>query len=206
VTQALAVPSPAVSGLLASGRGTLAGWVFRESSGGGGGGAAVGAAASFLAGAAGNAALSSTSDHLTGFDVTMAAVAAAAGGTVTVSNVAGGPFVYDIEALVGQATLLSIRFPTSLPPSGGAPTVAISAIVGGGAGNIDIFGITSAAPAVVLLHDGLAANNRLLAVIDIAAAGQTDGTTGGDGVDVTAGIFMEVVTGSVEGVVYADLE
>ena len=206
MTQALAVPSPAVSALLASGRGTLAGWVFRESSGSGGGGAAVGAAASFLAGAAGNAALPSAGNHLTGFDVTMAAVAAAAGGTVTVSNVVGGPFVYNIEALVGQATLLSIRFPTPLQPSGGIPTVAISAIVGGGAGNIDIFGITSADPAVVRLHDGLAANNRLLAVIDIAAAGQTDGTTGGDGVDVTAGIFMEVVTGIVEGVVYADLE
>lgn len=80
----------------------------------------------------GNASLPAGS-NITGFTVTFTAATTAAG-TVTVSNVAGGPLTYNIP--VGT-TVFTINYPgAGLPASGGAPTVAVSATVGVGPGNI----------------------------------------------------------------------
>lgn len=62
---------------------------------------------------------------------------------------------------------------------------------------------TGAAVATVRLRDGSAVNAEVLAVIGIAAAGVNFFPPYGRGIEVATGkIFLEVVAGSLEGVLY----
>lgn len=106
-------------------------------------GGTTSAKGTFTAGAAGNAVLPAGAS-ITGFTISAAATAAAASGTITVSNVAGGPLTYDyVFPNAGNSPdVLNITFPRPLSPSGGAITVAINAVTGGSAGNINVYGIS----------------------------------------------------------------
>lgn len=162
-------------------------------------GTPTGASAAFTAAAAGSASLGAT-DSLSGFDVSMAAVAAAVGGTVTVTNVVGGPYVYQFEGLVGAASLLSVRFATPLLASGGAPTVTISAIAGGGAGDINVFGVTNPGLPVTLSLDD---SGQSLTVLTLPAGGSTWQWFGDPGIHVSGELKLTPLAGSVTGLVYA---
>lgn len=91
--------------------------------------------------AAGNAATATlpAGASLTGFTVTADQVTTVVSGTVTVSNVPGGPLAYDYVFPNGgnSPSVLPIAYPAALPPSGGAITVAINAVTGGAAGHIN---------------------------------------------------------------------
>lgn len=61
---------------------------------------------------------------------------------------------------------------------------------------------TGTATAAVTIHDGIADNNNFLAVIDLNASESVRDWFTGRGVLVDRGIFVEVLSGTVEGVVY----
>lgn len=88
---------------------------------------------------AANVSLPNVNFSLEGFDLTLAAGGTAAG-TVTVTNALGGTIVYDVP--IG-ATSFSIRYPQPLRnANAGVPiNVAVSAIAGGGAGHLNIYGV-----------------------------------------------------------------
>lgn|SRR5487761_66554 len=188
--------------VLLSGPSRLWGWSIRESAGVVGAGNATGASTAFVAAAAGSASLGVT-DALTGFDVTMAAIAAAAGGTVTVSNVVGGPYLFNFEGQVGNAALLSVRFPNPLLASGGAPTVAIGAIVGGGAGNINVYGVQSPGnPARLSIDDG----GQSIAEVVLQAGTSMSEWYGPMGMHVSGELLLNMLSGNVTGVLYASFD
>ncbi len=109
------------------------------------------AEASFAAGVAANVSLPA-GYAITGFTVTAASAAAAENGTVTVTNVPNGPIVYDftIPNAGNSTAILNENFPGPLAPTGGAPNVAISAITGGTAGHIIVYGALVQTAAVSL--------------------------------------------------------
>lgn len=76
-----------------------------------------------------------------GYTVTAASTAAAENGTVTISNVPGGPLVLDYVMPNGGngAPYQDKNFPGGLAPAGGAITVAVSAITSGSAGHIIVY-------------------------------------------------------------------
>jgi hypothetical protein len=78
---------------------------------------------------------------LLGYTVTAASTAAAENGTVTVSNVPGGPLVYAFTMPNGGngAPFQNIPFPGGLAPVGGAITVVLSAITSGSAGDLTAY-------------------------------------------------------------------
>lgn len=78
---------------------------------------------------------------ITGFTVSFSAAASTAG-TITVSNVVGGPIVYDVPA--GQAAPIVVTYPVPIPASGGAATVTVAGL-GTGAGAIEISGTSTGA-------------------------------------------------------------
>lgn len=188
--------------LLLSGPARLWGWSVRESGGNPSTDNTVGASAAFAGGAAGNAALG-VNAAVTGFDVTMAAVAAAVGGTVTLSNVIDGPYNYNFEGLVGAASLLSVRFRDPLVASGGAPSVAISAIAGGGAGNINMYGQSSPGSDAVLSIDDA---GQSIAEISLPAGTSESVWLGPMGMHVSGRVYLNVLIGNVTGVVYASFD
>jgi hypothetical protein len=100
---------------------------------------ALGATASFAAGAAASAVLPAGA-FLSGFDVTAGPATAAGTATVTVSNVLGGPYVYDLYESTTAGSRLSVSYPAELAQTGGAPTVSIAALASGGAGHINVYG------------------------------------------------------------------
>jgi hypothetical protein len=91
----------------------------------------------FTAGA-GSAALPAGA-AITGFTVSFSAAASTAG-TITVTNVTGGPIVYDVPA--GQAAPFVVNYPVPIPASGGPVTVTVAGL-GTGAGAIEISGTST---------------------------------------------------------------
>jgi hypothetical protein len=175
------------------------GWSMRNAGGNSPGDFTTGLTASFLAAAAGSVLLPIVGAYVTGFDVTMAAIAAAAGGTVTLSNVAGGPYVYNFEGMVGAASTLSRTFDPPLQAVGGVPTLAISAIVGGGAGNLNIYGMSDAVGAVAQILDG----GQILAEIAMDSTDSSSELLSDHGIHVYNQIVVNPIHGTMEGVIYA---
>lgn len=64
---------------------------------------------------------------------------------------------------------------------------------------------TGAAAAVVELYDGMDTSAQLLAVINLPAGGAAPTGVSHDGVEVRSGMFLNVVTGQVRGVLWARL-
>lgn len=97
--------------------------------------------------------------EVTGWTVTAASTAAAENGTITVSNVPGGPLVYDFTMPNGGngAPYQSPPLPGPLVSTGSPITVAISAITSGSAGHIIVYyqmgGSATAATAYPQLPD-----------------------------------------------------
>lgn len=120
-----------------------------ETAAGSGGVPIAGSNGAFTAGAAGSATLPAGST-LTGFDITVSAATAAGLATVTVSNVLGANYTYQIQEETGGGAILSIRYPgTGLPASTPAsvPTVSIGVLASGGSGSIAIYGSSPATSA-----------------------------------------------------------
>lgn len=117
--------------------------------------------------AGGSAALSAGS-VLNGFDVTAAAPGTPpVSATVTVTNVAGGPYTYTLTEGAAGGTL-SIRYPVGLVASGGAPTVAVAAAAGGASGSIDVYGQFNAVNDSLTMYKGDPGNDRFVATISAA--------------------------------------
>lgn len=97
----------------------------------------------FAAGAAGSAALPAGAS-LTGFTVTAAQVTTAESGTVTITGLAAGTLTYNFVFPNGanSTSVLNIDFPQALAAANPttAVTVAINAVTGGSAGNINVYG------------------------------------------------------------------
>jgi hypothetical protein len=114
------------------------------------------AATSFTAGATASAYLTGAT-YLTGFDVTTAAAGSGSpAGTVTVQGMTYAAPTYDIAESSTAATILSIRYPgpgLQVSP-GNNPGVTISAISGGAAGHINVYGMVPQSPAVATYHPG----------------------------------------------------
>jgi hypothetical protein len=118
---------------------------------------AVYATANFAAAAAGNVSLPA-GDSITGFDVSFAAAAAPVSGTITVSGLTGANLVYNVAVSASSDNLYEIRFPQPLP-AGTTVNVAVSAIVGGSAGTIVVYGLgvgSVSAPAATIATLGVA--------------------------------------------------
>jgi hypothetical protein len=112
--------------------------------------------AAFAAGVAGTATLPAGAS-LAGFTVTAASTAAAENGTITVSNVPGGPLLYSFVFPNGGngAPDLSITFPAPLPSTGSPITVAINAVTSGSAGNIVAYGTPGGSAAALAAYPQL---------------------------------------------------
>lgn len=100
----------------------------------------TGASGTFAAAGAGSVALPGATNALTGFDIDTGAATSAGTLVITVSNVTGGPYTYDLAVTTASGSQLQVRFPNALPASGGAPAVAVGALVGGPAGSINVYG------------------------------------------------------------------
>jgi hypothetical protein len=120
---------------------------------------------------AASASLSNVNFSLEGFDVTLASGGTGAG-TVTVSNALGGTMVYDMP--VG-ATSLSVRYPQPLRnANAGVPIqVTVSAIVGGGAGHLNLYGSADDGGYAYLCHSFQQASACAQAVASAIASAQT---------------------------------
>lgn len=164
--------------------------------------AATGASAAFAAAAAGSASLAAT-DSLTGFDVTVVDPAGQVAAAVTVSNVAGGPYTYDLMEAASGPSRLSITYPRPLAPAGGAPTVAIAAAVGGGAGHIDVYGQAAGALTEFHLYDGSNANGGRVGQVGMLAGQSQAVAIPGGGVLCKAGLYAGSFSGSFHAVAYA---
>lgn len=196
-----ALPFTAIGGAVTvvPGECKLCGWSMRNLGGNTPGDFTIGAVAAFVAAAAGSAALPASAAYVTGFDVTMAAIAAAAGGTVTLTGVVGGPYLYNFEGMVGAASHLGVQFNPPLVAIAGSPSIAIGAIVGGGAGNLSIYGMTDATSAQAQILDG----GNILAEIVLPADDSDSIFLTDRGVHVYNEIAVNPSIGSVEGVIYA---
>ena len=110
----------------------------------------VGNTGAIVAATAGNITIPAGS-LTTGFSVSLSTVGTASM-TVTISNVAGGPFTYNIPA--GQS-LLSITFPQPLQGTGATPTLSWTATAAA-VGNANLFGtfaiVTPSAPGSWMLQ------------------------------------------------------
>lgn len=195
---AIPVTVAASSESVAVGRCKLYGYSLFENSNAGFPSTVRGASGTFTAAAAGSVALPAAADTLTGFDVTAAPVAAEVAGTVTVSNVIGGPYNYDFAMVVGNTARLSVTYPLGLSPSGGTPTVSINAITGGSAGNINVYGRNNINSVIAHLTDG----NQDLAEIILGSGGILTQWFGPGGIKVMGQLTLACPTGSLTGVVY----
>lgn len=196
--------NPAVSKQLFGSAGACTGWSFRDV--GGTTGANQEKSSSTLAGAAISAVLTDTAGeqtYITGFDVTLGVGAAAAPVVVQVTGIAN-PLNYDMEVSTTAASTLSIRFPQPLP--GAAITVSVPAAGGIAAQNaVTAYGTDSASTGGVIdLYSGHDATGLLLATITVAAGGSVVQSWSGPlALPFDGGLFMQVVSGSVKGSVYA---
>jgi hypothetical protein len=157
------------------------------------------AAAAFAAAAAGNVSLPNATDSLIGFTVSMAATAAVVSGTVTVTHVATGTLTYDFVANTTQGGLLTVTFPVPLKSDGTAPNVAISAIAGGAAGHINVYGQTQGTLAVAAtIYDGA----QVAAVTNPVANGTDTQWLTDDGITIATGLTVTSTRGTVSGCLY----
>lgn len=95
--------------------------------------------------AGGSAALSLYTgvQYLTGFTITAGLAIAGYTGptTVTVSNVVGGPYTYELQESTTSGSTLQITYPgNGLPGTGGDPTVTVAASTDGASGTINVYG------------------------------------------------------------------
>lgn len=196
-----AIPVPATSAdvTVIKGRAKLCGWSLYEASTNGQAGTPVTATVAIVAAAAGSVSLPLAKDSITGFDVTMAAPAAGVTGVVTLTNVVGGPVVYQFSAGPSRENSLQVRFPQPLPSSGGAVNVAISAIVGGGAVDITVYGVAPATGAYAQINDG----GQILGESAMAPGLSDSQYLGDHGIDIMNEIVLHVISGTIEGVIYA---
>lgn len=164
--------------------------------------AATGVSGAFAAAAAGSESLAAT-DSLTGFDVTVADPAAQVQTTVTVSNVTGGPYVYDLTERVAGESIVSVRYPLPLAPAGGAPTVAIAAIVGGGAGHISVYGQAAGALTQFDLLSGTTAAGQRVSAVAMLAGRSVSAAIPGGGVLCKAGLYAGNFIGTFDAVAWA---
>lgn len=100
---------------------------------------------------------------ITGFDVTIAAPAAANTIVVTVTGAQGGTLTYQLPSTASAIEPLSIRFPAELQPATPATAIAVTATGAAGtpAGNIAVYGAAAGAP-VRLLFDLALSGGALL--------------------------------------------
>lgn len=112
------------------------------------------ATAAFAAGATATVNPPFYSRYITGFDVTFSAATAAGSTTVTLSNVAGGPYVWTIQQETTAGTSLSIRFPGKGLLPFGNPALTVSATVGGGSGDLTLYSTQTGSPAVTCWYVG----------------------------------------------------
>lgn len=111
-------------------------------------------------GTGGSAVSNSFNGTVAGFDVTLTAATAAY--TITLSNVTGGPLVYNVPS--GQ-TNFSIRYPgTGLQQAGGFATVTVSTTVGVGPGSVILIMQPSVGIVTAALYTGDPFNPMLGAV------------------------------------------
>lgn len=61
---------------------------------------------------------------------------------------------------------------------------------------------TAGAAAAARLHNGSSANGQYLAILSFPASGESVSTTSGRGIAASSGIYLEVVQGTIEGVVW----
>lgn len=181
---------------LFGGRCRLMGWSLTAGVAGG----VVSNHAAVAAGATGNAALGA-GNAITGFTVTMATVAAVVSGTVTVTNVVNGTQTYDFTASPSGQNILAVTFPEPIPASaaGSAPTVTLSAIVGGAAAHIIVYGLASVSQAAdVSILDG----GQQAGVIALTAGGSDTHQLTGAGIEIATDLQLQVLAGTVSGVLY----
>lgn len=95
------------------------------------------ATTSFTAGAAANVSAPFANVTILGIDVTIGNATTAGNATVTLSNVVGGTIVWTLGEVVGAPTALYRRFGNGLAANG-TPNLAISALAGGGPGDLTI--------------------------------------------------------------------
>jgi hypothetical protein len=119
---------------------------------------------------------------------------------VTVSNVAGGPIIAEIEG--GTENPVVITFSPAVGVAG-TPTAAVPALVAGPAYTIDAAGLSSVAAAdsvgvLAALVDG---GQTLLEIMTPANSSKTD-TVSGDGIYVGTSVALTVTTGSLTGVIF----
>jgi hypothetical protein len=93
----------------------------------------------------------------TGFTISFSTAPSTAG-TATLSNVAGGPYVYNIPA--GQTSPYTVNFPAPIAAAG-APTLTVAGL-GIGAGTIILYGQSTAAADQLLVYRGAAPSSAVL--------------------------------------------
>lgn len=199
--------NPATSYQAFSNAGRCTGWSFRDV--GGTTGSNQEKSSSTSTGAAITAVLTDTAGEqtfITGFDVTLGIGAAAAAVTVTVTGITN-PLSYDMEVSTTQAQVLSIRFPQPLP--GAVITVSVPAAGGGAATNaVTAYGTDSASTGGLIdVFNGHDATGTYLATISVPAGGAIVQQFGhGQALPFDSGLFLNVVSGSVRGSVWASVD
>jgi hypothetical protein len=81
--------------------------------------------------------------YFTGFTLTLAPASAAGNGTVTVSNVQGGPYVYNFSETTTGPTQYSVSIPAPGIQASGNISVAVSAVTSGGSGSVSAYGYSN---------------------------------------------------------------
>lgn len=159
--------------------------------------------ADFAAGAAGSVTLP-VGASLTGIAISTASTAAVENGTVSISNVLGGPLNFAFTSPNGGNSMAVLDPPLLVPlqPSGGQITVAITAITSGAAGHIVAFYTLGQVQATVNFLDGA----QLLAEATASIGQAASFDVGGNGLYVGTQLNITVNGGTVSGVAWVSDE
>ena len=159
-------------------------------------------------------------NYVTGFEVTGGGATAASILTLTLQGVVGGNITYKV-AIPAGATLGITPLTVEFPGGGLAAAALAGAIVlacpSFGVGNTDaavtihgytnssggaVAGVTTPGGARFLLHDGADATGEIVGGASLLPNGTASQFLGATGVPIQSGIFLEVLAGSITGVLY----